>query len=610
MSKAYNVPEWAALDMNDIVKHDYNLEIMKDGVIIDRIELNNMNKSYYILGRQPDIVDIQMDHPSISRQHAVLQFRNDNAVMIMDWQSAQGTFVNKIQLQKDLYQRLYVGDMIKFGCSTRMYILNGPDDHTREEYDSIGMQQYREKLVDHSNKTKDKLKDGGALWGFTEDAQQEDDDEYDHKEGKDSKEKDLPAYIKNDKNYDRKYADKFNVDLDETELNEKDNQLLEKIRTKERKIQNMQEENRRIYMKEGQDGGLTENQLKTVSRNDEHINQLMEQIEVLVAQIKDKNLQRQKQASISKTNDSKDNGDDNDDIRDTTNETADQGTNWRLRKKLAKSSLIPSSVSEKRDGYSYDDLCKEKASLEVLLTDLQNQINNTNNIINNNKINDNEADIETYIKKSNVNEAIAKLKVLEDSFNDITHKLKGIESLIKIAAPALPSLAKKLNKETVSTQAISLVAETMKSEIEDKIDSNKDDDNIESNNNPNKDNNNNNNIPVKVSNRSSKKENYAIQSLSSLMEFIETEKRNNNQTDSEETSTKRSRESEVLEPQKKLKGPIGPSRPQDNEFTEDLKSDKKIDNSYSIPNDAEITWKPPANQDGSGKTNLNEKYGY
>ena len=353
--KVYESPEWGLSNMNDISQLEYYLEILKDGVIIDRIDLNDLKKSYYIIGRQPDIVDIQMDHPSISRQHAILQFRNDSCLMIMDWNSAQGTFVNKKQLEKDVYQRLYVGDILKFGCSTRMYIVNGPDEQLRQEYDSIGMQKYREKLTDNSNKIKEKQNESMNIsWGFREDAPQED-DEYD--DNKDINEKDnLPFYMKNDENYDRKYGDKFKVELDETEINEKDKQLLEKIRSKEIKIQNMQEENRRIYMKDGQEGGLTENQMKTVNRNDERISQLMEQVEVLVAQIKDKNLQREKQATLSKPNEKLEEKDDNDDIRDTTNETADQGTNWRLRKKIGKSTGTTFSSNTEKKSYSYEDL--------------------------------------------------------------------------------------------------------------------------------------------------------------------------------------------------------------------------------------------------------------
>lgn len=599
-SKVYNVPSWSSIDLNEIAQQEYSIEVLKDGVIVDRINLNNVSKSYYILGRQPDIVDIQMDHPSISRQHAILQFRNDNNLMIMDWQSAQGTFVNKIQLEKDLYQRLYVGDIIKFGCSTRMYILNGPDDQSREEYDSIGMQQYRQKLTDHSNKIKEKLIETSSIsWGFTEDAPPEDDD---YEDDKHAKEKDLPSYIKNDKNYDRKYADKYSVELDESEVNEKDKQLLEKIKTKERKIQNLQEENKRIYMKENQDGGLSENQLKTVSRNDDRINELMENIEVLVAQIKDKNLQRQKQTEVTKTKEDKFENDDNDNdnIRDTTNETADQGTNWRLRKKLAKTSTGHSSImGVQKDSYSYDDLCNEKKSLESLLHDLQNQIDNMNSIIINNNSNDNETDIEVYIKQSNINEAIAKLKVLEASHNDTIRKLKSVESLVKIAAPALPSLMKQVNKEATVQSTTSLTPI-----IESNIDIDKGND-IESSNN----NNSNTKGPVNIQSTKKEKANYAMQSLSSLIEFIEAEKRGK-QNDEEPTKRPRDSVTEEHEPQKKIKGPI--VRPQ--EFVEEAaRSEKQIDNnsnSNSNNESLEITWKPPKNQDGSGKTKLNDLLGY
>ena len=47
----------------------------------------------------------------------------------------------------------------------------------------------------------------------------------------------------------------FSKGLSETETNAKDTALLEKIKAKEQKIQNMQEENRRIYMKEASQPG-------------------------------------------------------------------------------------------------------------------------------------------------------------------------------------------------------------------------------------------------------------------------------------------------------------------------------------------------------------------
>jgi len=49
--------------------------------------------------------------------------------------------------------------------------------------------------------------------------------------------------------------------LSETETNAKDTAILEKIKAKEQKIQNMQEENRRIYMKEASQPGTVMNLL-------------------------------------------------------------------------------------------------------------------------------------------------------------------------------------------------------------------------------------------------------------------------------------------------------------------------------------------------------------
>jgi hypothetical protein len=56
----------------------------------------------------------------------------------------------------------------------------------------------------------------------------------------------------------------------------------------------MQEETRRIYLKEGsQDGGLTAGQVAAVERNDKSIEQLTADIDTLVNTLQSKNLQRQ-----------------------------------------------------------------------------------------------------------------------------------------------------------------------------------------------------------------------------------------------------------------------------------------------------------------------------
>ena len=137
----YASPEWAAA----VSPGGWSLEILKDGTIVGTLILDT--KTHYTIGRQQGAVDILAEHPSISRQHAVLQFRDDGALMILDLHSAQGSFLNKAALPKDTFQRVRPGDMLKFGGSTRLYIVNGPDEEMTAEYDSQNLRLYREKLA-------------------------------------------------------------------------------------------------------------------------------------------------------------------------------------------------------------------------------------------------------------------------------------------------------------------------------------------------------------------------------------------------------------------------------------------------------------------------------
>lgn len=170
---AYQSPPWAALAPPE----GYSLEILKDGKIIFKIPLNT--KTHYIMGRSEN-ADIRMEHPSLSRQHAVLQFRDDGVLMALDLGSQAGSFLNKRRLEKTVYQRCNVGDILKFGTSTRMYIVNGPAEDMPVEYDSANMKLYREKLAQNTAKheaRKNELMNVGASWGFDEDAENPPSDE-------------------------------------------------------------------------------------------------------------------------------------------------------------------------------------------------------------------------------------------------------------------------------------------------------------------------------------------------------------------------------------------------------------------------------------------------
>lgn len=92
-------------------------------------------QSAYLLGRERKIADIPIDHPSCSKQHAVIQYRlvpyeRPNGTKgrrirpyIIDLESANGTFVNGKQIDPKRYVELFEKDVLKFGFSSREYVL-------------------------------------------------------------------------------------------------------------------------------------------------------------------------------------------------------------------------------------------------------------------------------------------------------------------------------------------------------------------------------------------------------------------------------------------------------------------------------------------------------
>jgi len=55
---------------------------MKSGVILEEKKLTE--KAFFLIGRLVDLSDIVLEHPSISRKHAVLQHKNNGELYIYD----------------------------------------------------------------------------------------------------------------------------------------------------------------------------------------------------------------------------------------------------------------------------------------------------------------------------------------------------------------------------------------------------------------------------------------------------------------------------------------------------------------------------------------------
>ncbi|KAI7887467.1 SMAD/FHA domain-containing protein [Lichtheimia hyalospora FSU 10163] len=112
----------------------WRLYVFKGSEQIDLLHIHR--QSSFLIGRDRLVADIPVDHPSCSKQHAVLQFRRvpesnpdtgktQEVVkpFLIDLDSTNGTYLNNEQIPGTRYVELRPKDMVQFGHSTREYVL-------------------------------------------------------------------------------------------------------------------------------------------------------------------------------------------------------------------------------------------------------------------------------------------------------------------------------------------------------------------------------------------------------------------------------------------------------------------------------------------------------
>eukprot|EP01038_Epipyxis_sp_PR26KG_P010432 gene10432-14013_t len=119
----------------------WRLYVFKEDKIVETLFIHR--KSCYLIGRDNRVADVIVAHPSCSKQHAVIQFREKRnktggsiglynesdfesgeiVPYLMDLGSPHKTFLNGKEIEDARYYQLKVKDCIKFGGSTREYIL-------------------------------------------------------------------------------------------------------------------------------------------------------------------------------------------------------------------------------------------------------------------------------------------------------------------------------------------------------------------------------------------------------------------------------------------------------------------------------------------------------
>ncbi|XP_076920130.1 uncharacterized protein LOC143581180 [Bidens hawaiensis] len=253
----YTIPTWSEPPC-----HDYFLEVLKDGSIIDQLDVHE--KGAYMFGRV-DLCDFILEHPTISRFHAVLQFNKSGGAFIYDLSSTHGTFINKNQVKKKVHVELHVGDVLRFGHSTRLYIFQGPSDLMPPEKDlksirnmKIGDERRDMEASLLRAKREAALADG-ISWGMDEDAVEENEDD----------------------------LDEITWQTFKGQLTEKQEKTREKVLKRLEKISNMKKEIDAIRAKDISQGGLTQGQQTQIARNEQRMAQVAEELENLEETLND-----------------------------------------------------------------------------------------------------------------------------------------------------------------------------------------------------------------------------------------------------------------------------------------------------------------------------------
>ena len=255
---SYEEPDWA---IQPSAESSWMLTEIKSGVETAKHEL--YTRSTTIIGRAVDMVHIPLHHESISRQHARISFDSMGQPWLRDLQSSHGSFVNKKKLPREsigkvesnsLHKgtrgiKLFVGDILTFGASTRYFSLAGDDTMNQQVKLKLPPQQQNEtpspekSLSTSNNNTSKKKVEKGVSWGIS----MADDDDVDS---------DNDNHVNNN--------GEKTIATDQI-VSDKHRAQLDKLNVMKNKLINLETEDARIRRK----GELTEGQEKQLQRNAE-----------------------------------------------------------------------------------------------------------------------------------------------------------------------------------------------------------------------------------------------------------------------------------------------------------------------------------------------------
>jgi hypothetical protein len=279
-------------------QHPWTIDEIKHGNIITTYSLNGIIQSQnsknsfpsITFGRiadDPSIVDIVTAHESCSRQHARIAFDCRGTPWLRDLGSANGTFVNEKRLPPEACGKfndsnacnqkgsrgvvLFPGDAIRFGASTRLYILEGPEEFER------GALKHGEAAIHHHDDSispEPTENSAGCSWGMAADDVPPADTEHGIRNSTD-----MPPLPSLDSFF---FSSSAKIQIPNNLR-----QLHSKYNTKMHKLQSIQTESQRIIQKENIGVELTDGQRSQLGKNEERINTLEKDVATLKEKIED-----------------------------------------------------------------------------------------------------------------------------------------------------------------------------------------------------------------------------------------------------------------------------------------------------------------------------------
>ena len=230
---------------------------------------------------------VGLAHPSCSRLHCVLQFEAaaPHGLFLWDNNSTHGTYVNKERVPPKDFTEVRVGDTLRFGDSSRSYVVEGPSELLPEEGLSRAERRRLRELERREAEAFEREQalaiasraaaaagaggagaQAGASWGMGRLDALEDEE---HGRVATLAGAALDGFGRLDW---RRYASRG-------ELSSRQQRLAEWVRQRELKAEKLQEEVDRIEAKRGAAGGLSEGQQRQRARNLERLEQLQEAVE-------------------------------------------------------------------------------------------------------------------------------------------------------------------------------------------------------------------------------------------------------------------------------------------------------------------------------------------